>query len=195
MKRVKKLSRQYFPKKSQTSVTGITTVLTQTLNIAMETMISSYLWAGISITMIMCLLFWSIRLGLLSMIPNFFPIICGLGYMGYAGIPLDLTTLLVANICLGLVVDDTTHFFHTFEKFYKEDEDVDNAVKKTIVSTGKSLTFTSLTLICGFMVLTISNMSNLVHFGLVTSLVIAIALVADLILSPVLLSMAYRKKS
>ncbi len=195
VKRVKKLSRQYFPKKSQASVTGITTVLTQTLNIAMETMMTSYLWAGISITLIMCLLFWSVRLGLLSMIPNFFPIICGLGYMGYAGIPLDLTTLLVANICLGLVVDDTTHFFHTFEKFYKEDEDVDKAVNKTIVSTGKALTFTSLTLICGFMVLTISNMSNLVHFGLVTSLVIAIALVADLILSPVLLSMAYRKKS
>lgn len=195
VKRVQKLTRQYFPKKSEASVTGITTVLTQTLNIAMETLLSSYLWAGFSITLIMCLLFWSIRLGLLSMIPNFFPIICGLGYMGYMDIPLDLTTLLVANICLGLVVDDTTHFFHTFEKFYKEDEDVDKAVNKTIISTGKSLTFTSLTLMCGFMILTISNMSNLVHFGLVTSLVIAIALVADLILSPVLLSMAYKKKS
>ena len=75
VKRVKKLSRQYFPKKSQASVTGITTVLTQTLNIAMETMMTSYLWAGISITLIMCLLFWSVRLGLLSMIPNFLSLI------------------------------------------------------------------------------------------------------------------------
>ena len=102
-------------------ITGITAFMSRTLDMVISTLYRSYLAAGISITLFMIILFASFKLGMISMLPNFLPIIYGLGFMSFLDISLNMTTLMVGSISLGLVVDDTIHFFlQNFEDYFKK---------------------------------------------------------------------------
>ena len=190
IERLQQLAERSFPKENIT-VTGMTTLITRTLFVVMDTMMESYLFAGIVITIIMIILFGSIPIGIISMAPNFVPIIFGMGLMGALNIPLDLTTILVGSISLGLVVDDTIHFFHHFEKEFRKTNHIEKSIKDTLREVGGSITFTTLTLLSGFLVLTISDMKNITNFGLITSFIIFSALLVDLIVSPALVVAYY----
>ena len=83
-------------------------------------MLQSYLIAVLVITLLMILVLGWLHLGLISMIPNFLPIVLGLGVMHWVELPLDLMSILVGSIALGLAVDDTIHFFHNFQRYSKK---------------------------------------------------------------------------
>ena len=175
-------------------LTGIMAVMGRTFMAVIRTMARSYAIALAVITPLMILLIGSLRLGLLAMIPNLFPIIITLGTMGWMGLTLDMFTLLIGSIAIGLAVDDTIHFMHNFRRYYERTGDVAEAVRSTLTTTGQALLFTSLVLSAGFSIFAFASLTNLVVFGLLTSLTIVLAFLADLILAPALLALVARRE-
>jgi predicted RND superfamily exporter protein len=157
-------------------------------------MAKSYVFALLVITLLMILMIGRIRTGLLSMVANLVPIICIFGVMGIYTIPLDMSTILVGSIVLGLVVDDTIHFLHHFRRAYEESSNVEAAVRETLFSTGRALLITSLVICGGFSIYMTSSLANNIRFGLLTSCAVVFALAADFFLVPALLSLVYGKK-
>ena len=174
------------------TLTGLIPMMVKTITLVMEGMMISYLIAGFVITLLMIVLLASLKLGLWSMIPNFLPILVGLGVMGMLGLPLDAMSILVGSIAIGLAVDDTVHFMHNFRRYHLIHGDVRLAVEKTLTSTGRALLLTTIVLSSGFFIFTISTMNNLISFGLITGLTIIVALLGDILLAPAMMTLIYR---
>ncbi|MDH5543058.1 MAG: MMPL family transporter [Nitrospinota bacterium] len=168
-------------------VTGLATLLGRTLGAAVTSAGKSYLIAFAMITIMMILLVGDIRIGLYSMIPNLFPIVVALGIMIPFGMPLDLFTMLIGSIALGLAVDDTVHFMHNFRKYYHEKEDVSDAVRRSLHTAGRAMLVTTIVLSTGFFIFMFASMNNLFNFGFLTGLTIIMALVADFLIAPALM--------
>lgn len=173
------------------TLTGIIPILMQTMNGVIQSTAASYGLAFILITMMMVLLFRSLRYGLLAMFPNVMPVICVLGGMYWLDIPLDMFTLLVGSIAIGLAVDDTIHFMHGFHHHFKKTGSVKESVTLTLMEAGRAMFITTTVLAVGFMVFTLSSMSNLQYFGLLTSACVILALIADFVLAPALMFVFY----
>jgi predicted RND superfamily exporter protein len=101
---------------------------------------------------------------------------------------------MVGSIAIGLAVDDTIHFLHNFRRCYGRSGDVAASVHATLASTGEAMLFTSLVLSGGFFLFCLSSMTNLVNFGLLTGFTIITAFLADLLLSPALLTLVLRAR-
>jgi len=171
----------------EVTITGMIALLTRTIYNVIVTMMSSYIIAGVVITIMMILLIGNIKFGLISMIPNLLPVIIAMGLMGYTGMTLDLSNILIGSIIIGLAVDDTVHFFHNFRRYYTNTGNVIFSVHETLLTTGRALLFTSIVLAIGFFLFVASDMINLINFGLIASLAIATALLADIVLAPALM--------
>jgi hypothetical protein len=168
-------------------VSGIVHVISATMTAVMNTMLRSYATALMIITPMMVLLIGKLGVGLLAMIPNLAPVMLTLGIMGWMGIPLDAFTLMVGSVAIGLAVDDTIHFMHNFRRTFDETGDVEEAVRRTLETTGQALLFTSIVLALGFAIYTQAYLNNLFNFGFLTSITIVFAFLADLVLAPALL--------
>jgi len=186
-------ARELLPPSTQITVTGVTTLLVRAISAVIDSMQISYLIAAGVITLLMILLLGSVPLGLLSMIPNLLPIVLTLGLMGWAGIPLDAFTLLIGSIALGLAVDDTIHFFHNFGRYRRAHGSPQEASRRTLLTTGRAMLFTTLVLVAGFWVFMFASMNNLFNFGLLTGVTLIVALLADVLLAPALLTLTQRK--
>jgi predicted RND superfamily exporter protein len=132
------------------------------------------------------------RMGLLSMIPNFAPVLFVLGLMGWLGIQLDMFTLMLGTIVMGLAVDDTIHFMHNYRRELERTGSVEEAVSQTLRGAGQAMLFTSCVLATGFLVYTQAYMVHLFNFGLLTAAAIVMAFFADLTLAPALVKLAAR---
>ncbi len=183
---VKKEAKEAFPN-DKVEVTGMIPLLINTFANAVHSSVNSYIIAGILITFMMMLILGSVRMGVISMIPNLTPIIMGLFIMYIAKIPLDMFTLLIGSIAIGLAVDDTIHFMHNFKRYYLESHDVQLAMENTFFTTGKAMVITSLVLSLGFYAYMAAYMISVQNFGLLTGSVIIFALLADLLLAPALM--------
>ncbi len=180
-------------KEDKVEITGMMPLLINTFSNAIFSSVQSYFIAAIAITLMMMIILGSVRMGLLSMIPNLAPIILGLLLMAVAKIPLDLFTLLIGSIAIGLVVDDTIHFMHNFKRYYLETGDSTHAIEQTFATTGKAMVITTLVLSLGFFAYLAANMISVQNFGLLTASVIIFALLADLLLAPALMIVAAKK--
>jgi len=169
------------------TVTGMSAIMFRTVNNAIASMGKSYLYALGVITILMIILIGRVRIGLLSMIPNLAPIIATLGVMGWFAIPMNLFTMLVGNIAIGLAVDDTIHFMHNFRRYFEESGDAKAAVMETLHTTGRAMLITSCVLSIGFFIFMFATMNNLIQFGFLTGLVIILALFADYFIAPALM--------
>ncbi|MCK5854184.1 MAG: MMPL family transporter, partial [Sulfurovaceae bacterium] len=174
-------------------VTGMMPLLINTFSNAIFSSVQSYFMAAIAITFMMMIILGSVRIGLLSMIPNLAPIIVGLLLMAVAKIPLDMFTLLIGSIAIGLVVDDTIHFMHNFRRYYLESGDSAKAIEQTFLTTGKAMFITTVVLSLGFFAYLAANMVSVQNFGLLTASVIIFALLSDLLLAPALMIVAAKK--
>jgi predicted RND superfamily exporter protein len=142
----------------------------------------------------MVLLLGNVRTGLLSMVPNLFPILLTLGLMGWLGMTLDLFALLVGGIAIGLAVDDTIHFMHNFRRYHEQGRDVCAAVRETLLTAGRAMLVTTLVLTLGFLTFALSSMQNLTNFGLLVGFAISTAFLADVLLAPALVRVATRRR-
>jgi predicted RND superfamily exporter protein len=179
----------------EVSVTGMVPLFQRTLSAAMDSMAVSYVIAFILIAVMMSVLLGSIKIGLTSMIPNILPVIMSLGFMAMVGMPLDLFTMLVGAIVIGLSVDDTVHFFHNFAKYHHQGYSVKESVEHTMVGTGRALVATTIVLSLGFYVYMFASLSNLVNFGILAGGAITIALFSNILLGPALLTLITKETS
>jgi predicted RND superfamily exporter protein len=137
----------------------------------------------------MILLIGRLRPGLASVIPTLFPLLITTGAMSVLGFKLDMFTILVGSIALGLAVDDTTHFVHGFARSYDRTRDVEAAIRETMRTTGRAMLFTTLVLCSGFLIFTLSDLNNLIRFGAFTALALLTAFIADILVAPALLTL------
>jgi predicted RND superfamily exporter protein len=176
-------------------ITGVLPLLTRTMNAVMISMAQSYGIALVVITLLMMLLIGNARLGLVAMLPNLAPILCALGVMGWLGLPLDIFTLLIGSIALGLAVDDTIHFMHNYRRYLDEGSDSRLAIHRTLQTAGRAMLVTTLVLACGFLIFTLSSMSNIFNFGMLTAFAVSVALLADFLLAPALMQLIHERRS
>lgn len=169
------------------TLTGMMVLLVQTINNAILSMAKSYVIALVVITILMMVLIGRVRIGLFSMIPNLMPILLMLGVIGATPISMDLFTMMVASIAIGLAVDDTIHFMHNFRRYYEQTGDPQLAVYKTLHTTGRAMLVTTIVLSTGFFIFIFAGMNNLFNFGLLTSFTILMALAADYLVAPALM--------
>ncbi len=174
--------------------TGMMTLLSRTISNAIRSMARSYVIALVVITILMVILIGRVRIGLLSMIPNLAPILLMLGVIGATAVPMDLFTMMVGSIAIGLAVDDTIHFMHNFRRYYEQSGDPNQAVFKTLHTTGRAMLVTTVVLSLGFFIFVFASMNNLFYFGLLTSFTIVMALVADYLLAPALMVLVNKPK-
>ena len=141
----------------------------------------------LSILGMFLVLFRSLRLALIAILPNMLPALMVLGTMGWLGIPLDLMTITIAAISVGIAVDNTIHYIIRFRREFPEDRDYRATMWRCHGSIGRAMYYTSLTIVVGFSILMLSNFVPTFYFGLFTGLAMLTALVASLALLPALL--------
>ena len=141
----------------------------------------------LSILGMFLVLFRSLRLALIAILPNMLPALLVLGTMGWLGIPLDLMTITIAAISVGIAVDNTIHYIIRFRREFPEDRDYRATMWRCHGSIGRAMYYTSLTIVVGFSILMLSNFVPTFYFGLFTGLAMLTALVASLALLPALL--------
>ncbi len=132
-------------------------------------------------------LFRSFKLTIIALTVNIIPIGMVFGFMGWLHIPLDIMTITIAAIAMGIGVDDTIHYIHRFKVEFAKDNLYYFTMQRTNNSIGYAMYYTSLTVVIGFSILTLSNLIPTIYFGLLTMLVMAAALISNLILLPKLL--------
>ena len=143
----------------------------------------------IGIMLMFMILFRSWMIAIIAIVPNMLSAAVILGVMGWFNLPLDMMTITIAAITIGIAVDDTIHYIHRFKEEFAEHANYRLAVENCHASIGKAVFYTSLTVIVGFSILALSNFIPTIIFGLLTGLAMFIALVLVLTLLPVLLMM------
>jgi predicted RND superfamily exporter protein len=128
-----------------------------------------------------------VKLAVIALLPNLLAALLILAFMGYAGISLDMMTVTMAAICIGIGVDDAIHYLHRFKIELANATTTAEAVAESHQTIGKAMYFTTMTIMGGFSILAMSNFVPTVYFGLLTSLAMGLALLANLVLLPALL--------
>ncbi len=189
---VERRLKEAFGDQADVSVTGVMNLFSRTLEAAIKSAATSYVIAFVVITFMMIALIGRVGTGLLSMFPNIAPIALTMALMQVAGIPLNLFTMLVGSIAIGLAVDDTVHFMHQFHRYLERTGDIEKAVSQTLLTSGRAMLVTSTVLSLGFFIFCFANLNNLVDFGLLTGMTIITALLADFVVAPALMALRYR---
>jgi len=143
----------------QVTTTGIMALFARILHATMYSAAQSYGIAFMVISIMMILLIGNLRLGIIAMIPNLEPILIVMGIMGWFAIPLDMFTMMVASVAIGLAVDDTVHFIYNFKRYYTQSGDVRDAVGHTLHTAGRAMLTTSIVLSIGFFIFMFASMN------------------------------------
>ena len=163
-----------------------------------ETIASSLMWGLViafgAVALIMGIIFKSVRMVVLTLIPNVLPLLMIGGVMGAMGIDLKVSTSIIFTIAFGIAVDDTIHYVSKLKMELNKGRTLIYALKRASISTGKAIVLTSLILVSGFFALVFSTFSSTYYIGLLVSLTLVFAVVADLFLLPVLIFLFYEKK-
>ena len=151
---------------------------------------SQVLTLGAVFFVIFCMfivLFRSFRLAVTAIIPNVVSAVIVLGLIGWLSVPLDLMTITIAAITVGIAVDDTIHYIHRFSHEFDRDGDYWAAIHRCHRTIGRAMYYTSVTIMLGFSILALSQFTPTIYFGLLTGTAMLIALLANMTLLPVLI--------
>ncbi|MFT6895966.1 MAG: putative RND superfamily exporter protein [Paraglaciecola sp.] len=148
----------------------------------------------LALTLVLFAIFRSIKVALIAVLPNIITTLIILGVMGWLGIALDLMTITIAAIAMGIAVDDTIHFVHRYLDELKSG-DGNDAVKRTFNSVGYALLYTTTIIAVGFSLLSFSDFVPSILFGLLTCLAMLVALITDTTLLPALLHRFVKPKT
>ncbi|MBT7891134.1 MAG: MMPL family transporter, partial [Deltaproteobacteria bacterium] len=200
LKEVKqKISELFDPLKSdfpgiEVQITGGLALMMQMIDYISWSQIQSFGLALIVISILLLFVFGSLKLGLIALIPNIFPVLMTFGTMGLLGIPLDGDTLIIAPIVIGIAVDDTIHFLSHFRVELSESGKITDAIVFSIKEVGQAISFSTIILVLGFLTLTVSTHMGMARFGYLTAIAFISALLADLLLLPALCYLTYKSK-
>jgi len=176
-------------------VTGTATLIDQNNGYLASNMLWGLVIAFGIIALIIGLLFRSVAIVIVSLIPNMLPLLMIAGLMGYAGIDLKVSTSIIFTIAFGIAVDDTIHFMSKLRLLLASGLSPLYALKRTFISTGKAIIVTSIILCGGFITLIGSEFNGTFYIGLLISLTLLFAVIADLVLLPVLLLWTFKRKA
>jgi len=189
LKQVSAVLAQHLPQQVTVTATGMIPLLAETSSAAVTSSGESYVIAFVVIAAMLMLLLSSVKLGLLAMIPNLLPVLFILAVMVVFSLPLDLFTMLIGAIVIGIAVDDIVHFMHNFRRYHLQGYSNRQSVEMTLTSSGRAMMITTLVLFVGFMLYLFASMSNLFLFGLLTAIAFAVALIAVFLLAPALMAL------
>jgi predicted RND superfamily exporter protein len=139
-------------------------------------------------------MFRSLRMMLISILPNLIPLLITAGIMGITGIEMKVTISIIFSIAFGIAIDDTLHLLSRFKLELNKGRSLPLAMRTTFLSTGKAMILTAMVIASGFATLMLSDFKSTFYVGLLISLTLVIALLAELVLMPVLLVFLYGKK-
>ncbi|MBI4591169.1 MAG: RND family transporter [Candidatus Rokubacteria bacterium] len=176
-----------FPRDVSVRYTGESILIKNAADYMAINELTSFSFTFVLIGLIHALLFRSLRAGFLSLIPDLIPILFNFGLMGLLGIPLNPGTAMIATIAIGIAVDDTVHHVVTYSRQLNAHGDRKRAMVNTMRIQGRPIIYVSLTLAAGFFVLVFSNFVPTVQFGALSALVMLVAMITELILTPILM--------
>ena len=170
------------------TITGTSIVASNGTQYMVINLFTSLLFAIIAIAILMAILFRSMRMVLVSLIPNFIPLLFTGGIMGWFGIPLKPSTLLVFSIAFGISVDDTIHYLAKYRQELKSQQwDLKECVVMAIREAGLGMFYTSIVLFCGFSMFAFSEFGGTQALGMLVSLTLLVAMITNLVILPSLL--------
>ncbi len=187
--------KEFFPNEVDITVTGLMSLIARTFPATLNSMTKSYVIAFIAISIMMVFLVGDSKIGLLAMFPNLLPIAIVMGIMTFFKFPLDMNTIMIGSIALGVVVDDTVHYIYNFRKYYEQTGDAIYSVTETFLGCGRAMLITTLILSCVYAGCLLWNMQNVKRFGGFVSLVIFLALLSDFIVLPAILVLISKTKN
>ena len=176
-------------------LTGMPSVYVKLNDSLVRSQFSSLIIAILFVLVIVGLLLKSFTKGIYSTIPIIATIVILFGFMGYAGIALDIATVLVASIALGIGIDYSIHTITHYNHSYSDTGDINEAIETTLMVSGKAIIINVVSVAAGFLVLLFSQMVPLQNFGLLVALSMFGSGLGALTLLPVILILTYRKKA
>jgi len=182
--RAEAVAQETFP---DAKATGLYVLLAHLIESLLSDQLVSFAIATVGIAVMMAIAFRSIPIGLMSIIPNVFPILLVIGMMGWIGVPINIGTAMIASVSMGLTVDSSIHYLSGYRRCREEGMDHYAALRATHAGVGRAVIFASAALILGFTVLTLSHFIPLIYFGVLVSAAMLGGLLGDLILLPLLL--------
>ena len=169
---------------SQVHLTGMLVLYNNMLQSLYQSQILTLGAVFFAIFVTFVVLFRSLSLSLIAIVPNIFPAVLILGMMGWLGIPLDMMTITIAAITIGISVDDTIHYIHRLKRDFPIDGEYEATILRCHGGVGKAMFHTSLAIIFGFAILMLSNFIPTIYFGFMTGFAMLVALAGDLLLLP-----------
>jgi hypothetical protein len=173
-----------FPPEVSIDYTGVITLYKNMGDYIIWSQIRSFLFALLIITVAMMIAFRSVVIGLLSLIPNVWPIALTLGFMGWRDIWLEPSTAMIAAVSIGIAVDDSVHFLSRYLEAERAGSPPREAVDKAFNLSGRAIVFTTVILLAGFFAISLSSFKPYVNFGLLCGIAILLALAGDLLILP-----------
>jgi predicted RND superfamily exporter protein len=168
-------------------VTGKMPLFHELTPYVVKSFVDSFTIALIAIFIILIIVLKSLRLGLLALVPNVFPLIIGAGVYSLSGEYLDIASVLIVSVCLGIAVDDSIHFLFEYQKYRKDNFSINRAFEIIFTNTAPSLFNTTLLIAIGFGSFIMADYIPNAKFGIMVSVVLSFALLADFVVLPALL--------
>jgi uncharacterized protein len=174
-------------KPDQIHITGLLVLYNNMLQSLFESQILTLAIVVLALLGMFWILFKSLKVALIALVPNLLAVGAVLGFMGWVNIPLDMMTITIAAISMGIAVDNTIHYIYRFKREFSSERGYIKTVHFCHESIGSAMYYTSVTIIIGFSILVLSNFLPSIYFGLLTGLAMFIAMFASLTLLPQLL--------
>jgi predicted RND superfamily exporter protein len=182
-----RLTQDFGYDESQVHLSGMLVLYNNMLQSLFRSQILTVGVVFLAILFMFAILFRNMKMAAIAIVPNVFAALLVLGLMGWLKIPLDLMTITIAAISIGIAVDDTIHYIHRFTREFGKDHDYWAAVNRSHASIGRAMYYTTVTVTLGFSILVLSNFVPTIYFGLLTGFAMMVALLADLTLLPLLI--------
>ncbi|PTM05515.1 MAG: hypothetical protein DA405_03670 [Bacteroidetes bacterium] len=188
MDSIQQIGNRNFAGLATVEASGYQSLYAGIVNYVTESQVKSFSLAVVLIFILLYFFLGDFKLAVLSLVPNFFPIITMLGCMGFLGINLDTATASIASIVLSFSIDDTMHFAYQYRRLRKKGRSAVHARRATISHVGKAIILSSAVLFAGYFLMLFGELKTVLYFGILTSISILAALVSQLFLFPILLS-------
>ncbi|QGJ70537.1 MMPL domain-containing protein [Planctomycetales bacterium 10988] len=189
IKQVRKITEEEFPGKAE--VTGFFVLLAYLIQSLLGDQWITFSFAGLGIGLMLWLAFRSLSLSLIALVPNVLPIVMVLGLMGHLGLKINMGTVMIASVSLGLSVDSSIHYLLSYQRHREEGKSILTSIQLVQDTVGRAMFFSTLALIVGFSALCFSQFVPTIYFGFLVSLAMLGGLIGNLILLPFLLLQFY----
>jgi predicted RND superfamily exporter protein len=180
--------------KIEFKITGTAHLFDKNMRYLSENLVQGLSFEIVLVALIMGFLYKSVRMMIISMIPNLIPLLVISGIMGFCGVDLKISTAIIFTIALGIAIDDTIHILGKFKFERLKGKSKNYALKTAYLTTGKAMILTSLVLCSGFFMLVFSSFNGTFYMGLLLCITLFVALITELTLLPILIFMFYKPK-